>query len=1694
MIETASTSSRETADTLLQSVTARAGEDLPPELLESPSCELQCLPAREAYPVLRQPPRQPNTNGMVARLDAYFGNVRVGVCIDTGAINSLISKKIWQQIKYIPGVVENIRPPILTMRGGSGDAIPLDGLAHVCFKLSNFVYEADIHFGGLNGIDMLLGWDWLWPMKAQVDCGAQTVTIGPQQSLHFLDGAKPCYITTTKTTVIPSRHAGCVECRLSGSWFPDTPAVVTAMVSIQQGVDLVEQVVQPDESGMVYLVFHNESLRDCTIPVKEIVGELKPLDVVTQQNSSIARRLSTAMWSLPEGGTADVATLYEGPDQASSYWAAGQLICGETSATVTDDLGELPDEKWHSSQATGSSSKSKGDLLEQMCHYAASEQPGYDGSRSVLLATARVWDEAGNDTLKGRCGVPWREARMNMASGSSPSSRALNVESEMKTFRVEKSLMAGCLQPVSPITRLPEHLQCTLPADGSGLSADELNQAVDLVLEFADIFVGPDGEVGFSDKIRHRVDMPSAKPIKISPRKKSEECITTEVKKLHQDGKVVPSQSPFGAPVILLRKKDGTLHFCIDYRQVNDMKKKDPYPLPRIEEYSDTLNGIKFFSTMDLAGGYLQVAMDAKSQPNTAFTTHVEHFEWNVIPIKLCRSSAILSRLMEQVFTNLCWTKCLVHSGEVLAIGTCFQEALENLRAVFQRFRDANLKLKANKCKFFSHQAEYLGHQVMDKGIRPSPSMIHRLQDMALPTNLTEVRKFLGLTGYYRRFVKNYSHLAAPLTNLTKKGVPFLWSMEQDKAFHALKEALELSPLLHYVQSNVPFILDTDTSNVAIGAVLSQEHDGIRVPLAYGSKTLCNRRRNYCTTKRELYAIVYFMQYFQGYIRGSRTIIVTDHSAWTWLMGFSGSDAMYHRWVIQMKMYPPWRVLHRPGYQHEDADLLSRIRRDCQYTHCAMCKEHFRKNAQCHGTESEDTELEASGARQFLTWEERAQLALQVDPEEGDDRPDLGDYPLGESDSRKENYGVVFKVSSAEQTSQELVITRARAKQTVAQSAEQLEKEELQREAQVRHWKMERAAKCKQVATRRSARLTEMKKSRKPVNPTLPPKQQPQLVPASQVGGKKRRRGRPRKKKVKKGSVETSDHGVDVQNGRELKKKQLVKKLVQGGEECVDNSKNTPSANPREEISLQDNSSPDSIGESSEEEESGTLDASHAPKIARSPKVYEHDTPEYWDVEDSRTLFPERTQEVWIAAQKADPVLRRFVDLLLQGTQPSPSSLRGESTELQLMASDWSFFVLADGILCRRVPARHIRLGPTEVLQRVVPAEWRVDIFRRVHCDECRHMGYDRVYAMLWSRFYWPGMSTDVLEFLRACSSCQQNKPGCGRGRMPLKQDQCNGPMVRVGMDIAYMKLTSEGYRYLLVVQDYYSKYIELYPLKEKSAAAVATVLVNEFLTRYGACGILHSDQGREFDCELIKEVCKLWGIEKSRTSPFAPWSNGMVERSNRTIKQMLRQMCNDHWADNWVDKLPFIRLAMNSTVHSSTSLTPYKVFNSRCDDPILPLDLLYGAPVDPRIRCDREYIMEQKLKAREVASVVESALNKAAQSQQKDRERGGLKVREYAVGDMVWRWWPPHANDKMLSNPFAGPYKVLGVRPQDHTILLRVPRAAGGFQEKWINVGNVKPVRYTKDGLLLVVLPPDLDPGSNAASDWSPGSSNHGR
>ncbi|PHS61700.1 MAG: hypothetical protein COB09_17160, partial [Thalassobium sp.] len=240
----------------------------------------------------------------------------------------------------------------------------------------------------------------------------------------------------------------------------------------------------------------------------------------------------------------------------------------------------------------------------------------------------------------------------------------------------------------------------------------------------------------------------------------------------------------------------------------------------------------------------------------------------------------------------------------------------------------------------------------------------------------------------------------------------------------------------------------------------------------------------------------------------------------------------------------------------------------------------------------------------------------------------------------------------------------------------------------------------------------------------------------------------------------------------------------------------------------------------------------------------------------------------------------------------------------------------------------------------------------------------------------------------------------------------------------------------------------------------------------------LHSDQGSEFDSRLMHQVMGVWGIKKTRTSPFAPWSNGMVERSNKSIKLMLKQFCWDYWRDSWDAKLPFVRMALNNTRHSTTGFTPHHLFFSRCEEAILPADLLYGRPRPDMPSCYQEYVVRQRLVIQEVSEMARRHIGKAASIQRATRERGGFKDRRYKVGQLVWRWWPPAVRDKADAKPWRGPYRVLDVDHDHHDVLLRLPaRGRGdGTVEKWVNVSNIKPVMYTKNGQLLSIRPPSIE------------------
>ena len=276
----------------------------------------------------------------------------------------------------------------------------------------------------------------------------------------------------------------------------------------------------------------------------------------------------------------------------------------------------------------------------------------------------------------------------------------------------------------------------------------------------------------------------------------------------------------------------------MDYRELNKHTIKDSFPLPRIDESIDYLAGAKYFCTLDLAAGYWQVPLDDEAKLKSAFVVPGGLFEFQVMPFGLCNAPSTFQRLMETVLAGLQWKIALIYLDDVIVFGSSVEEVVDRLQVIFTRLREAKLKLKPQKCHLFQREVLYLGHIVSERGVSTDPAKVEVVATWPTPTNVTEVRSFLGLASYYRRFIYKFSDVARPLTALTKKENPFIWTDKCETAFQTLKEKLTTAPILAYPRMGVGFILDA--SQFAIGAVLAQKNEGKEEVTASGSKTRAN--------------------------------------------------------------------------------------------------------------------------------------------------------------------------------------------------------------------------------------------------------------------------------------------------------------------------------------------------------------------------------------------------------------------------------------------------------------------------------------------------------------------------------------------------------------------------------------------------------------------------------------------------------------------------------------------------------------------------------------------------------------------------------------------------------------------------------------------------------------------------------------
>ena len=336
--------------------------------------------------------------------------------------------------------------------------------------------------------------------------------------------------------------------------------------------------------------------------------------------------------------------------------------------------------------------------------------------------------------------------------------------------------------------------------------------------------------------------------------------------------------------VVMVKKKDGSLHFCVDFRQLNAATVKDAHPLPRINDLLDALHGARWFSTLDLKSGYWQVPVMERDKEKTAFrTSSGKLYEFNQAPFGLCNAPATLSRLMDRVLSGLHWETCLFYLDDIIVFSSTWEEHLARLRQVFERLRHADLKLGAEKCAFTAKEVSYLGHRVTEEGLLPDSALLADIREILPPKTATEVRSFLGLAGYYRRYAKNFAAIAGPLHALTRKDAVFHWSADCQSAFNRLKMLLTTSPITAFPDFSQPFRLYTDASTAGLGAIVAQVHEGRERIICCASRSLNQVEKAYPATKLECLAIVWAVAKFNPYLTAMPFEVFMDHYALQWL-------------------------------------------------------------------------------------------------------------------------------------------------------------------------------------------------------------------------------------------------------------------------------------------------------------------------------------------------------------------------------------------------------------------------------------------------------------------------------------------------------------------------------------------------------------------------------------------------------------------------------------------------------------------------------------------------------------------------------------------------------------------------------------------------------------------------------------------
>eukprot|EP00741_Cyanophora_paradoxa_P023799 tig00021621_g22988.t1 len=1186
---------------------------------------------------------------------------------------------------------------------------------------------------------------------------------------------------------------------------------------------------------------------------------------------------------------------------------------------------------------------------------------------------------------------------------------------------------------------------------------------------FADSVTATEGTANLLH-YEHVIRLTSRLPVFTPPRRVSphaEAFARAEIKRLLELGLIQPSQAAYGSPVVLAPKKDGTWRFCVDYRRLNAITERDVFPLPRIDDQLDRLRGSMIFSTVDATAGFWQLPLDPASRQYTAFVVPWGHYEWRVTPFGVTNGPAAFSRAVTAILGPLLTTCVTAYIDDITVFSPSVPQHLLDLEALFRAIMPANLRLKPSKCRFGVAEVALLGHLVSAEGIRQDPAKLAFIRQYPPPANADQLRSFLGLAGYYRRFVNGFARVTHPLQRLLLRDAVWQWTEVHQAAFEALKAALLEDLVLGYPDFERPFILSTDASTYAIGAILSQSDGGSPArerPIAFISRTLAPAERNYTATELECLAVVWAIKYWRHFLLGGPQFLVrTDHQALQWLRSREATSGRLGRWSLLLQSYD-FVVEYRAGRNNGGPDACSRP----PLNHPVLAPggadgssaaPDALAGAAGHGVPQPgdlDEPLPLFAVALGAEGAADARVAVEAPPgprlTELADEPDEAALP-GPAHApgpprpkRRRPRRVGRRSSSRGDRPVSGASSPSRALPPRGETAAPADAEdepqgapappEPRAPAAGQEAPLPAALQLPQAGppTRRGRKPTTWAAMRQEVDEWhrlaveqgLPPApRSPSPPPAPEADpwswAPMARTGSPLPSSIAYAAGSRRDRGATRGLSRPCRAtSDDPDEGPEGGAPAASSSAAASTT-----AATAGSSEPPAAPEAPS---SGDAGSSGGPAAGLERELLSSSAiapgPELGEVRDRRKpRLLELVQDTWDCAPPPS----------LDG--PLPEALRHmfPARRVRLLAAQ-----KADS-LCRKLFSWHEN-GVNEA--RCTRASCQtgdcylcngvLDRVLYAYHDGWGHRGASIVARRILLRFWWPGMLAAVARYVRSCHCCQFAKAVKPR-RTAIAVIEAEGRNDLWQVDVFHLDPTPRGNRYLVAWVNAWDKYTRLYPKADLDGWSMLE-MGRDFVSNEGVPLRLLMDNGSSLKGGPFNEYFRKLGTRFIYAAAYHHSTNGLVERLGGVVKTLLHAACRAEREPmhEWDQHVHEVQLALRTTVHAATGYSPALLHLGH--ELTLPADVRFGVEMlDTLSYADYVSIVVRSAKSREAAV---REYRRWYRRQMVHRTGDLPDRRRFGVGDKVLCWLGDR--DKGLFNSWVGPFTVMSVHPGGYTYVVR--------------------------------------------------------